>query len=317
MAMENLGLLKGPMSDKDVDFIKDATSGLKKNMSEEGFKARLQELKDKFVEIKNKAEKESTDGTGSTPTKDVKIDSEKLKSAYESAGFSEPYQDMVNKYGEAEVKRTLEKQGITFNSDPGTSQNYLGSLSKKYESGGNPGAIGYDSTGGWSYGTYQLAHDNAKKFVQQSDYADEFKGLAFNSDAWKNKWREVARKDPEGFDAAQHDFIADTHLEPQKQKLSLLGINFDGLDPVLKDVIWSTAVQHGGNNSIVSNVLKNAKPDETEEDIIKKIYAARWNGGKSFAASTPAVRNSVKRRFFGSDGELNNALSRLNSESYG
>lgn len=56
IAIENLGLLKGPMSDKDVDFIKEASSGLKKNMSEEGFKKRLEELKNKFVEIKNKAQ---------------------------------------------------------------------------------------------------------------------------------------------------------------------------------------------------------------------------------------------------------------------
>lgn len=241
-----------------------------------------------------------------------------VRSIYESNDMDVPYDEAVKKYGEEGLRKILEANGITFNSDLGTSQNYqgIGSLSKKYESGGDPGAIGYDSTGGWSYGTYQLAHDNAKKFIQQSDYADEFKGLAFNSDAWKNKWKEIARKDPEGFDSAQHDYIASTHLEPQKEKLSLLGIDFDGLNPVLKDVIWSTAVQHGGDNDIVSNVLKNAKQDETEEEIIKKIYAARWNGGRNFATSTPAVRNSVKRRFFGSDGELNNALSKLDRETY-
>jgi len=33
----------------------------------------------------------------------------------------------------------------------------LGSLNGRYESSGNPGAIGCDKTGGWSYGTYQLA----------------------------------------------------------------------------------------------------------------------------------------------------------------
>jgi len=55
VAIENLSLLKGPMSDKDVQFIKQASSGLNTNMSEEGFKARLQQLKDKFQEIKDKA----------------------------------------------------------------------------------------------------------------------------------------------------------------------------------------------------------------------------------------------------------------------
>lgn len=55
VAIENLSLLKGPMSDKDIAFIKEASSGLNTNMSEEGFKKRLNELKNKFVEIKNKA----------------------------------------------------------------------------------------------------------------------------------------------------------------------------------------------------------------------------------------------------------------------
>ena len=33
----------------------------------------------------------------------------------------------------------------------------LGSISAKYESNGKPGAIGRDSTGGYSYGSYQIA----------------------------------------------------------------------------------------------------------------------------------------------------------------
>ena len=32
----------------------------------------------------------------------------------------------------------------------------IGTLSAKYESSGDPGAIGYDPGGGWSYGTNQI-----------------------------------------------------------------------------------------------------------------------------------------------------------------
>lgn len=59
VAIENLSLLKGPMSDKDVAFIKEASSGLNTNMSEEGFKARLTQLKNKFQEIKDRAATEN------------------------------------------------------------------------------------------------------------------------------------------------------------------------------------------------------------------------------------------------------------------
>lgn len=60
IALENLSLLKGPMSDKDIQFIKDASAGLRTNMSEEGFKAQLEKIKNKFVEIRDKASTSST-----------------------------------------------------------------------------------------------------------------------------------------------------------------------------------------------------------------------------------------------------------------
>lgn len=191
----------------------------------------------------------------------------------------------------------------------------LGGLSAKYESSGNPGAIGYDSTGGNSYGTYQLAHNNAKKFVEQSPYAAEFKGIPFNSEAFKQKWREVAKQDPESFKEAQHDYIAQTHYEPQKQKLASLGVDLDAYSPVLKDVIFSTGVQHGGNNNIIESAFKKLGKDADEEDLIKEIYKERWAGGKRFASSTPAVRQSVYKRFFGKGGEMNTAINQL-KQSY-
>lgn len=66
VAIENLALLKGPMSDKDVEFIKQASSGLNTNMSEQGFKDRLTLLKNKFKEIQTKAEQETLNGGQST-----------------------------------------------------------------------------------------------------------------------------------------------------------------------------------------------------------------------------------------------------------
>ncbi len=222
--------------------------------------------------------------------------------------------------------------GLGFKGALGTAKNYpnkglsvdhvgsagitdLGSLSQKYESRGNPGAVGYDNTGGWSYGTYQLAFNNAEKFINQSRYADDFAGLQFNSKAWRNKWQEVAQNDPQGFGAAQHEYISKMYYQPQIQKLASAGLNVDALGLVMKDVIWSTAVQHGSANNIVLNVLKNAKPSDTEEDLVKKIYESRWNGGRNFARSTADVRAGVKNRFFGTDGELNEALARLD-QSY-
>lgn len=44
LTVDNLALLKGPMSDKDIEFIKQASSGLSTSMSEEGFNERLLEI---------------------------------------------------------------------------------------------------------------------------------------------------------------------------------------------------------------------------------------------------------------------------------
>lgn len=200
---------------------------------------------------------------------------------------------------------------LGFNQDLGTSQNGLGGLSARYESSGNPGAIGYDSTGGFSYGTYQLAHNNAQTFVQQSPYAREFAGIPFNSQAFQNKWKEIAARDPAGFEKAQHDFIQKTHFEPQAQLLQSGGVNVQAQSPVIQDAIWSTAVQHGPSTPIVLNALRQVGPNASDADKLKAIYALRWNNGKNFASSTPEVQRSVYNRFFGQNGELALALSRI------
>jgi hypothetical protein len=197
---------------------------------------------------------------------------------------------------------------------PTTSPQSLGSLSAAFESRGNPGSIGYDATGGLSYGAYQLAHDNAQKFVAQSPYAADFQGIKFNSPAFQAKWKEVAKRDPEGFKQAQHEFINDTHFKPQEEKLASAGIDLSKYSNVLKDVVWSTAVQHGGNTGLVARAFKQVGQGASEDKIIKEIYKQRWGGGAQFASSTPSVKKSVYNRFFGKGGEMATALSRLQEE---
>lgn len=220
---------------------------------------------------------------------------------------NDPYAELLQS-GQITPQEYQELRG-SFKNDLGTSVNGLGKLSEKYESGGNPGAIGYDSTGGYSYGTYQLAHNNAQKFIQNSPYAQYFQGIPFNSAAWRARWKQVAQQDPQQFAQAQKDYIKQTHFDPQVQKLAAAGINAQSLNPVVLDAIWSTAVQHGPNNNLVVNALKRAGNDPANQ--LKAIYAARWSGGQNFRSSTKQVQNSVYNRFFGQNGELNTALSQL------
>lgn len=99
------------------------------------------------------------------------------------------------------------------------------------------------------------------------------------------------------------------------QRLARAGVDVNAFSPILRDVIWSTAVQHGPASNIVLTAINTLGKKATEADLVKKIYALRWNGGKNFARSTENVKNAVYRRFFGKNGELATALNRLNSQA--
>lgn len=143
--------------------------------------------------------------------------------------------------------------------------------------------------------------------MAESPYAKQFAGIPFNSAQFQQKWKEIAQKDPQGFADAQHKYIEKTHLSPIISRLSQKGIDVNSLSPIVKDVMWSTAVQHGPGTKIIEQAMATAKD---EQDFIKKVYQLRWNGGAGFASSTPAVQKSVYNRFFGPNGELAQALSR-------
>ena len=101
----------------------------------------------------------------------------------------------------------------------------LGQVSKQYESGkSGPGTVstGKGDLGGVSYGTHQLAsyrnRDGSSKgsgstnspvqqFVKGSKYSEDFRGLTPGTVAFSNKWKEVATKDPKGFENAQYEYF--------------------------------------------------------------------------------------------------------------
>jgi len=59
LTIDNLGVLKGAMSDKDIEFLKSvSTNGLRKDSDLNTFKQRLEEIKEKFTTIKTKVETE-------------------------------------------------------------------------------------------------------------------------------------------------------------------------------------------------------------------------------------------------------------------
>ena len=204
----------------------------------------------------------------------------------------------------------------------------LGALSSKYETGGRgPGTVstGAGDRGGVSYGSYQMASKLgvATRFVKQPNFPwlADFQNLSAGSAEFTACWKRIARTDPDAFQKCQHDFIKRTHYDLLVAKI----LNEDALDVntrsrALQDVVWSTAVQHGGATSMVHKALAKVTIPKTDprfdEQLIRAIYAERGrtkNDGSLvyFSRNSPNVQKGVANRF---KSELRDALAMLAKE---
>ena len=207
---------------------------------------------------------------------------------------------------------------------PGSAE--LGVLSARFESGNrSSAAIGRDSTGGFSYGKYQIATKTGtmKAFLDFCERAAPDVATALNGAggaaaaergdaAFKTAWRDLA-SGPE-LPKAEHGFIEATHYAPFVNRLNDIGLHVARRSWALKNVCWSVGVQHGPRNSVVKNAL-DPLPDPqslNDRDIIKAIYKERSNVNKYFSRSSKRVKDAVKARF---KKELADALKMLNAEA--
>ncbi|MCV2502622.1 MAG: type IV secretion system protein [Neisseriaceae bacterium] len=162
----------------------------------------------------------------------------------------------------------------------------LGQTSEKYESGGKgPGVINgaqaaAQDKGGWSYGKYQIATNTGTmdQYLKASKYKDEFKGMKPGTPEFNARWKEVAKKDPNGFANDQHNFIRKTHFKPQMEKLKKNGIDLSNRGPAIQDLIWSSSVQHGGNTTVITKALKGKDVSKmSDAQIINAVQDRRKN----------------------------------------
>jgi murein DD-endopeptidase MepM/ murein hydrolase activator NlpD len=165
----------------------------------------------------------------------------------------------------------------------------LGKLSEKFEVGTRgPGTVsrGIGDPGGRSYGSFQMTSKPRRGtvgvYVTQTDFPfrERFRALAPGTDAFTAVWQEIARTQPEEFQASQHAFIKKTHFDVLVEKIR----GEDRLDVnershTLQDVIWSTAVQHGPNNSIAHRALRTLSLTPADSDFDRRfiiaVYAER------------------------------------------
>ena len=186
-------------------------------------------------------------------------------------------------------------------------------LSARFESGQEGiAAIGYDRNGGTSYGKYQIASrvGSMKKFLsfldeQAPDLAKRLReagpaNTGSRRGAMPNEWRAIAREQPQRFEELQEDFIRESHYKPAVAAIAeRTGLEVDTLSPVMREVIWSTAVQHGpaGAARLFDRADSlSGKPSEPgyERKLISNVYKLRAG---QFGSSSAQVQAAVQSRF--------------------
>jgi len=187
---------------------------------------------------------------------------------------------------------------------PRTDDQQLGFMAKQYESGKmGTSAIGFDKTGGSSYGAYQIATktgtmDRFMSYLKENN-PEAYERLSQAGDPnvagggkFGKEWKKLAEEGK--LQTSEKDFIKKTHYDVGMGKVKDENLQkMIGDSQALQEVMWSTSVQHGGGGAgqIFNKVYK---PGMSQEDLIKGIYAER---GTKFSSSTPEVQQSVLNRF--------------------
>ena len=189
----------------------------------------------------------------------------------------------------------------------------LGTLSGKAESNNGKKIFNdcdADKTGGCSYGTYQIAtgpgtmkdyltymknNKEYQKFYEYLQQAGGFEGAKLGTEDFKSTWEKLSQ-DTKFLDS-QHNFILKNNYNQTINKLKYInGLNLDKRSPVVKDAIFSTSVQFGGNGG--ANLIHKALGDDvanlSDADIINKIYDERGYK-KYFKSSSEGMQKNIKK----------------------
>lgn len=135
----------------------------------------------------------------------------------------------------------------------------IGQLSEKYESGGaGIGTIsdGWGDPGGKSYGTYQFSSnagslENFVDWLQEKGYwfGAELAKYPLTGDDFDAAWKWLANSDnAEDFERAQDEYVIEHYYDPAIRILRNIGFNIENHHEVMKQVVFSRAIQYGVGN---------------------------------------------------------------------
>lgn len=195
----------------------------------------------------------------------------------------------------------------------------IGSYVAKHESGKEgSAAIGFDTNGGTSYGTYQLSSrmKSLHEFVNwcSKEAPEVYKRLSpllgqantgSRQGAFPDEWRRLVKEGKITYDLEYKYYLGAFY---QNALNRLNRINPEAATMVkgnraLQEIMWSTSVQHGpGEGRGAAGIFaKTFKPGIKPEDYMRAIYGDRSN---RFGSSTQKTQENVKKRFQRELGEM-------------
>lgn len=187
----------------------------------------------------------------------------------------------------------------------------LGALAEKFESGALGSlAVGYDGTGGTSYGKYQFSstQGSMKEFLEYcltkggngKKIYDAMRESVGGNWSLLNTGSKTGAPVTAWQNLVKAGLLGD--LESEFFANRFYSSKLNSLNPALRKVVdgsftlqqsyWSTVVQHGGRAPEIWN--KVYKENMTPEELVDAVYKER---GTRFPSSTPEIRRSVQNRF--------------------
>jgi hypothetical protein len=173
------------------------------------------------------------------------------------------------------------------------------SVSAGFESGNDPKAF---NAGENSFGTFQMRENTANGFAQELGMANTDP----NSEGFKQEWdAKVDEMGPEAFQQQEAAFIEKTHFTPQVNLLRENKVPDEIINnPVIQELILSTAVQHGGDTDVIIKALTQlagSGQPVTIESIVNAVIEERKT---RFPSSSPETRANVQSRLDREKGVL-------------
>jgi len=173
-----------------------------------------------------------------------------------------------------------------------TSGDYIGKYVKKFESGDEGSAMistgDGDPNGGPSFGTYQFPsywkttlsspqESNLYKFWDQYYAQSNPDVTPGNNEAFKKRWKELAKADPEGFFANEYAFCFPDYYVDAINNSKVVGSVNPDKHRAWQESFWSTSIQFGKYNNCWANGHSGMTDATDEKTAIEKFQEYKAN----------------------------------------